>query len=82
MRRKAYRSVPVKGVDVAVAVSRLPEGRLVAGIDVGKTELLVVLRGEDGTMLRPWSAWQPRELPAGVALAKCGVPLALPALPV
>ncbi len=63
MRKKAYKSVPIKGVDVSVSVSRLPEGRLVAGIDVGKTELLVVLRGEYGTILRPWSVSQPRELP-------------------
>jgi transposase len=64
MRRKAYRGVPVNEVDAVPLATQRPAQELVAGIDVGKRELRVVLRWPDGQYERPWRVANPADLAA------------------
>ena len=54
MSRKAYRATLVKNVIVEDVSSRLSEGALWIGVDLGKSEALAVVRDSRGTFERPW----------------------------
>lgn len=62
MRKKAYRSVAIKNVNLDELLPRLPEGPVSVGVDVAKDELLVTVRDGSGAFQRPWKAKQPSEL--------------------
>jgi hypothetical protein len=67
-KSKPYSSVPVKGVD-ATALARAHAGQAcVLGVDIGKFELMAVLRWPDGSFERPWRIANPSEL--GTMIAK------------
>lgn len=67
-KSRPYRSVPVKGVEVAALVQGHAGQACVVGVDVGKFELRAVLRWPDGTYQRPWRIDNPGEL--GVLVAR------------
>jgi transposase len=67
---KAYRSTPVKQVDLARCLSGRLGEKVVAGLDVGKRSIWVVLRFADETYLRPWRAANPSEVPVLTELLK------------
>ena len=68
MNSKAYRSTRVNEV-IWEERARGREGLGVAlGVDVGKFELWVVCRWDDGHFERPWRVKNPAEIPALVAL--------------
>ena len=62
MKKKAYRATPVKDIQIGAVVSRLAEGPVWVGLDVGKGHTMVVIRDSQGTMLRPWKVLQPGEI--------------------
>ena len=62
MKSKAYRAVSVKDVKISEVLSRLSEGPVWAGLDVGKGHTMVVIRDAQGTMHRPWKVCQPEEI--------------------
>ena len=62
MKSKAYRAVAVKDVKISEVVTRLAEGPVWAGLDVGKGHTMVVIRDSQGTTLRPWKVRQPGEI--------------------
>ena len=66
MRKRAYRSVAFKSVDVQEVISRLAVGRVQVGIDLAKDEFLVCLQDSAGTQQRPWRVRQPGEIKAFV----------------
>ena len=62
MKNKAYRAASVKDVKISEIISRLAEGPVWAGLDVGKDHTMVVIRDSQGTTLRPWKVLQPDEI--------------------
>jgi len=70
MRRKAYRSVAVKDVNVAEVASWLGAGGAWVGVDVSKQALLAVVRNVQGDWQRPWKVQQPAEIPQFVEMLK------------
>ena len=62
MNKKAYRSVLVKSVELSAVLSRLKEGALWVGMDIGKGAALVVLRDSAGQFERPWKVKLPGEI--------------------
>lgn len=70
MRKRAYRSVAVKDVNVSKVVSWLGAGDAWVGLDVAKHEFQAVIRNAQGDMQRPWRALQPGGIPQFVALMK------------
>ena len=62
MSRKAYRATLVKKVMVEEVHSRLNEGALWIGVDLGKSEALAVVRDSRGTFERPWKVKLPGEI--------------------
>ena len=62
MSKKAYRATLVKNVIVADVHSRLSEGALWIGVDIGKSEALAVVRDSRGTFERPWKVKLPGEI--------------------
>ena len=48
MRKRAYRSTEVKFVNVMDVVSRLSEGPVSLGLDIGKSTILAVVRDATG----------------------------------
>ena len=67
MRKSMYRSVDVKEIRISALVERLAEGPVWVGLDVGKREVLAVLRDSSGTFLRPWRIRQPQQIRLFVA---------------
>jgi len=61
-RRRAYRSTDVKEVRVEKVLEELAAGPLWVGLDVGKEEVLAVVRDDAGQFARPWKTKQPRQL--------------------
>ena len=61
-RRRKYKAVAVKKVDVNLAVKDLAEGAVSIGLDIAKEEVFAVVRDVSGEFLRPWKAKQPGEL--------------------
>jgi len=62
MKSKTYRAVGVKEIKVSEVVSRLSEGRVYVGIDIGKRHTVVMVRDCQGAMSRPWKVCQPGEI--------------------
>ena len=63
MKREAYRSVDVKQVWVESLVTNRPAEAATVGLDIAKSEVMVVLRWSDGSFERPWQAENPGEIP-------------------
>lgn len=63
MRNRAYRSTAVKQIVLAEVISRLAEGPLICGLDVGKETVLCVVRDSKGYFERPWKVKNPDEIP-------------------
>lgn len=63
MRKRAYRATSVKSVNVAEVISRLDEGPVWLGLDIGKTSIFAVVRDAKGYFERPWKIQNPHELP-------------------
>lgn len=70
MRKKAYRSVAVKDVNVAQVAAWLGTEDAWVGVDVAKHELLVVVRKSQNDWQRPWKVQQPAEIPQLVEILK------------
>jgi transposase len=68
--RKAYRATDVKNVHLPALLAGRDRRSVVAGIDVGKGFLLVVLRWSDGRFERPWKVRNPLQIAALTALLK------------
>ena len=62
MRKRAYRSVAIKNVNVAELLSRLAAGRVQVGVDIAKNELLITVQDASGAFQRPWKVKQPSEI--------------------
>jgi len=62
MARRVYQAVCVKKVLFQKAWESLAEGAVWVGADIGKEEILTVLRDTRGKFLRPWKTRQPGEL--------------------
>jgi transposase len=62
MKKRAYRSTPVKSVQMSEVLKELPEGLVWVGLDIAKAEVLAVLRDIQGQMRRPWKVKQPSEI--------------------
>jgi len=61
-KRRAYRGVDVKNVCLKTMLAGAPEGAVIAGVDVGKHVMFVVLRWSDGSFERPWKVVSPTEI--------------------
>ncbi len=70
MNKKAYRAVLVKDVEVSSVLSRRSVGALWVGMDVGKSEVFVVVRDGAGEFERPWKVKLPVEIPELVSRLK------------
>ena len=70
MSQRAYRAVLVKNVVVNDVLSRLSEGSLWVGVDVGKSECFVVVRDSTAAFERPWKVKLPGEIRELVAILK------------
>ena len=68
MVRRAYQAVSVKKVSVAGTLESLAAGVVYAGVDIGKNEVVTVLRDAQGRSLRPWKTLQPSQVRELVAL--------------
>ena len=68
MRKKAYRARDVKNVDLAEVLRAVPAGSVWVGMDIGKYEIYVVLRWQNGHFERPWKVSNPTQLKLLVAL--------------
>lgn len=68
MRKRAYRAIALKNVNLAELLPRLAPGRVQVGTDIAKNELLVTLHDSSGAFQRPWKVKQPTEIPD---LIKC-----------
>jgi transposase len=62
MTRRVYRSVGVKKVSVEKVVQSLAEGAVRVGADIGKEEILTVVRDSRGKFSTTWKTKQPSEL--------------------
>jgi transposase len=70
MRKKAYRSISVKDVNVTQVLSWLGKEDAWVGVDVAKRELLVVVWKSENDWQRPWKVQQPAEIPQLVEILK------------
>ena len=61
MKKRAYRSVAVKNVDMSEVLKHLLAGPVWAGLDIAKADFQVVLRDVAGNVHRPWKVRQPSE---------------------
>jgi len=69
-KRRAYRSTAVKKVDLERVLEAAPAGDVHLGLDIGKGEILAVIRWTDGTFERPWKAKNPTEITRLVGLVQ------------
>ncbi len=67
MRNRAYRATEIKAVNVAEAATRLAAGPVWVGVDVGKLQVLCVVRDAAGYFERPWRVRCPQEVSMLVA---------------
>ncbi len=63
MRKRAYRSISVKSVNLPEVLSRLHDGPVWLGLDIGKTSIFAVVRDAQGHFERPWKVHNPHEIP-------------------
>ena len=61
-KRRAYRATAVKKVVLEKVLESAPEGDVYVGMDIGKFEVLTVVRWSDRTFERPWKAKNPTEI--------------------
>jgi transposase len=61
-KKRAYRASDVKKVVLAKVLESGPAGAVTVGLDVGKQEVLTVVRWVDGTFERPWKVQNPSEI--------------------
>lgn len=61
-KRRAYRGSDVKKVLLKKVLVLAPTGAVTVGLDIGKHEILVVVRWVDGTFERPWKVKNPSEI--------------------
>lgn len=61
-KSKAYRSIPVKRVEVEAMLAARAGEFVEAGFDIGKRWIWATLRFRDETYLRPWRASNPMEV--------------------
>jgi transposase len=62
MKKRAYRSVPVKNIDIQEVLKHLPPGPVWVGLDIAKLDFQAVLRNAVGQVQRPWKVRQPSEV--------------------
>lgn len=62
MRKRAYRAIAIKNLNLTELMSRLAPGLVQVGVDVAKNELLVGLRDSADAYQRPWKVKQPIEI--------------------
>lgn len=67
-KRRTYRAKPVKQVDLELLNQGREGGAVHVGLDVGKKEVLAVLRRADGFFERPWQVKNPEEIGEFVGL--------------
>lgn len=60
-KRRTYRTKPVKQVDLELVSRARGCVAVHVGLDVGKQEVLAVLRWADGSFERPWLVKNPDE---------------------
>lgn len=82
MSKRSYRGVLVKHVEVTSVLSRLGAGSLWVGMDIGKSEVFVVVRDSAGLFERPWKVKLPFEIPElvsrlNVLQEQCGVTIVM-----
>lgn len=70
MRNRAYRATAVKQVNLAEVLVRLAPGLVWVGLDVGKTQVLCVIRDSNKHFERPWKVAYPSEIGVFIALLK------------
>jgi len=61
-KKRAYRAADVKNVRLERVLASSPSGTVSVGLDVGKFEVLAVVRWADGTFERPWKVKNPSEI--------------------
>jgi transposase len=70
MKRRAYRATEVKDVRLEEVMRSAPAGAATAGLDIGKYEILAVVRWKEGSFERPWKAQNPLEIEMLVGLLR------------
>jgi transposase len=70
MSRKAYRATNVNDVKWEEIAHGKEDLGVILGVDVGKFDVLVVCRWDDGRFERPWRVKNPQEIATLVLLAK------------
>lgn len=61
-KRRAYRATAVKNVVLAEVFEAAVSGPIEVGLDIGKGEILAVVRWCDGSFERPWKVKNPTEI--------------------
>ena len=61
-KKRAYRASDVKKIVLAKVLESGPAGTVTVGLDIGKREVLTVVRWADGTFERPWKVQNPSEI--------------------
>lgn len=61
-KKRQYRAIAVKSVQLENVLGELAAGPLHVGLDIAKEEVLVVVRDLSGYFSRPWKAKQPSEI--------------------
>jgi transposase len=70
MSRRAYRATRVNDVDWEQVAHGKEDLGVILGVDVGKLDVLVVCRWDDGRFERPWRVKNPEEIATLARLAK------------
>lgn len=67
MKKRAYRSVSVKDVEIQEVLKQLSAGAVWVGVDIAKADFQAVIRDAEGKVERPWKVRQPSEIQEFVA---------------
>lgn len=70
MNKRVYCAVAVRHVNIEQVIAGRERLDVVAGVDVGKADLRVVLRWSDGRFEKPWSVANPEQIPHLIELLK------------
>jgi transposase len=62
MRKRAYRAVSIKSLNIKECLGSLASGPVQVGVDVAKKELFVTMLDSSGVFRRPWKVKQPMEI--------------------
>src|SRR5665213_1354761 len=64
MNKRVYTAIGIAHVQIdKILAAREPDLQVVAGVDVGKTQLLLSLRWSDGRFDKPWTVANPEQIP-------------------